>query len=164
MTKTEQKRITQFLYSIPTTEFAIENIKNDIELLDQRMQTPPKITSGEGGIMGGEECSKEERWVLFVDQYQERREYLTAMLAQHQLKVSDYYNTLDKMAELHDWGRLARQICNDKYYRRRSPDVAIYSQLFCAERTFYKHLGQAQRFFLECLPNRFADKRAVCVQ
>jgi len=158
LTKEEAKRVKAWLYSISKTEYALENLKRALEDLETRYQSPPTWMRNPDAVavMGGEETSKQETWVQFLEYYPARKSFLEDKIAAHERKLQQYRETLELMAADPQWGQLGKDIIRLKYYRRVRPDRAIYTMfLFCTEETFYRAHRRAIQFFYDVLPDVF---------
>ena len=157
MTKSEQKFVKQWLYSIPKTEVAIKNLERAIDDLSERRQSPPTWMSNPDalGVQGGSGGSKQETWVEFLDMYEARMSYLQDTLARHKRKIEQYNDTLEAMNN-DVVGALGVAIIKYKYYRHIKPDSAIYTlYLFCSQKTFYNYHFRALQYFAQTLPDIF---------
>ena len=155
-TKQERKKVIQWLYSMPGTDYSISNLKRALEDLETRresppmwMSNPPDVTS----VAGGEETSRQETWAIFLEQYESRKSYLEDLIARRTLKAKKYYEVLDLLKQDN---YLAAEAIRKKYYEKVKPDRAIYTMfLFCSRETFYRALGRGIRFYYEALPEVF---------
>lgn len=157
MTKKERAKVVQWLHSIPKTEYSIGNLRRALEDLETRYQSPPTWMSNPDaiGVMGGIEESKQETWVQFLDAYPARKSYLEDLIEKRTLKVRQYFEVLELLAQENS---LAAQAIRKKYYEKVKPDKAIYTMfLFCSEEWFYKLLRKGIRFYYEALPEVFKN-------
>ncbi len=159
MTKEEAQRVKRWLYSIPAIEYSIINLQRALDDLETRRQSPPTWMSNPDavGVTGGEETSRQETWAIFLDQYEARRSYLEDLIRQRTIKVAQYREVMELLAQENS---LAAQAIRKKYYDKVKPDRDIYRLfLFCSEETFYRLLRKGIRFYYEALPEVFIRGR-----
>lgn len=100
-------------------------------------------------VMGGEDTSKQEQWLEFLEAYPARKSYLEDLIAQRTRKVEQFWEVLDLLASANGLGA---QAIRKKYYDQVRPDRDIFRyHLFCSEEWFYKCLRRAVRFYYETL-------------
>lgn len=168
MTREETQRVKRWLYSMATTEQAIYNLELAIEDLRTKIENPPSyIVSGVGNYSGmsysgGEGGgSKEQSYTEWLEMCEGRMSFLEHHLDKHNRKLDLYRGTLEKLKQEPDWGYLAGEIINKKYYCRVKPDQAIYTMfLFCSRETFYRTHRRGIRYFFDVLPNVFLTQKS----
>lgn len=157
MTEAERKKVQHFLRSIRKAELAVIDLNRAIEDLDTRRESPPTwmINLESAGVSGGIGENRLETWAEFIDTYEARRSFLREMLRRNARKVEDYKRTMEALAHEDNYGCLAVEIINLKYYRKVPDEVACRYHLFCAKRTYYRTHVAGLIFFCEALPSRF---------
>ncbi|SDD89184.1 hypothetical protein [Sporomusa acidovorans] len=158
------KQVQKYLYSIKRSEIKILNLERAIQDLDTRRESPPVWMHDPDtiSVTGGQEGSKQESWVEFLEAYPGRRSYLTDCLEQEQKRVEQFYQTLDQLSAEGNWGPLAANIIRHKYIQRITPDTAIYTMfLFCTKESFYRTHKKALKFFYDVLPDVFQNDTFV---
>ena len=158
MTKQERTKVIRWLRSIPGTEYSITSLTRALEALESRKESPPTWMSNPDAVaaMGGEDTSKQEQWLEFLEAYPARKSYLEDLIAQRTRKVEQFWEVLDLLARENGLGA---QAIRKKYYDQVRPDRDIFRyHLFCSEDWFYKCLRRGVRFYFDTLPDLFAGK------
>lgn len=161
LTQEEKQRVTQWLYSIRKREFALDKLKETLEILESKKETPPKYTSNFEAVVvfSNDVHSKQEAWTEFLDSFDARKSFLLEAIERHTTIITCYYDTLELLKQDEEWGYFGERIIRHKYYNKVKPDKVIYiKHLGCTERTYYRIHGKALRFFQEALPNIFRPK------
>jgi hypothetical protein len=153
--KQQFRQVERWLYNIPYVEYALGNLRDALERLETRHASPPSwmpnLSLAPGG--GGEESSRQQRWVEFEEEYPEKKRELQHQINEREAKIRGFYDVLDMLtAEDGSYSQLIRA----KYIRTVFPDSAIYGGiLFVSRRTFYRMRSHVVRTYFNCLPAQF---------
>ena len=157
MTKEEFRRVEAWLYSIRYLPLAIEDLKKALELLETRASSPPSWTSHMTlvPVVGGEQDSRQARWVEFLDDYETRRRELLRQISIRENKLSSYKRVMELLeAQNSQYTQLVRA----KYINIVRPDSAIYEGiLFVSKNLFYEMRLYVVKAFSYALPGQFDD-------
>lgn len=149
LTKTEGKKVKQYLYSINRLELSVANLQCSLELLRDG-ETIKAMTYDGIMVSGGESISQPERYSLNSD----RIVFLSKRLDVEQRKIAMFYNALEALQNESDLGRLGAHIVRHKYIQRISPDYRIYTlKLFCSRDIYYRAHRLALQFIREVIPD-----------
>ena len=100
MTKEDFRRVEAWLYGIPRVEIALETLKMDLEKLETKAASPPTWMSVPTGGMptgGGTSCSRQERWVEFLDEYPVKRNEILEGIRERRQQLTCFEKVMDML-------------------------------------------------------------------
>ncbi|MBM7866003.1 hypothetical protein GTO89_06385 [Heliobacterium gestii] len=155
------KQVQAWLLSIRKTEVALANTKRALDDLETRRASPPtwvsqlSVAKGAGGVPE----SRQEAWVIFLEEYPLKKSYLEDRIEQFERKLAQYRHVLETMAEESRWGTAGAELIRRKYYQQIQPDSVIYQMhLFCSKETFYRIHRKALQYCYDVLPDLFTPQ------
>ena len=156
----EQRAVSSWLYGLNRVELAIIDLDRSIDEIEHRLSRGRvKATTFDRIYCTNSKISRStEEGALEEAGYsgdQERLDYLLILRQEYQRNITDYEYVIEKMISEERWGSLGKDIIFAKYRKKTIPDEKIYSELYCAERTFYRTLLLALDFIYDVLPSRF---------
>lgn len=159
MTDRDFRRVEAWLYSIPRMSIAIEDLKLALGRLETKRQSPPTWVSNPRAlpVTGGEIDSKQQRWIEFLEKYDEQRCELLQQIHYRGDQIKCYQQVMDLLRR--ENGQLV-QLVRKKYIEKVRPDQVIWETvLFVGKTKFYEMRRYIVQTFYECLPAQFLKGR-----
>jgi hypothetical protein len=157
MDEQDFRRVEAWLYSIPRIEIALDDLKLTLERLETKRATPPAWLSHPEAtpVSGSQVDSRQQRWVEFLDTFDERAEELQGQIRYREQQLQCFNKVMDILrAENSQLAQLVRA----KYIDKIKPDSAIYEGvLFVSKTRYYEMRHYAVNVFFECMPGQFPN-------
>jgi len=158
MDSNDFKRVEAWLYSIPKTRIAYENLNNRLNSLHKKMNLIPAVQATKyenGKVSGGIKESQQEKWIERMASLLDERQAVLEALNKKRKKLKCFEQVMELLGRENE---KYPEIVEKKYIYRIKPDVRIYRSLYLSERHFYRMRRYVVQTFFNCLPGEFIKK------